>query len=366
MDALHISDVYTPVIRNTGTALYLQQFRAMFLKRVLHTFRNKIVTASQLIVPLFFTLMALIVIKTFPLNTTSPPLLLSINDFKTNYLPVTTAVNASETLNRLSRFYMDQFNDTLAKVVYVNDLPHFKSNPDLVQYLADKGKESISTYNLRYLVAADFQEMGKKIVTMAYFNNQAYHSPAITLANMASAILKFIANSSMINYDMTNHPLPKTNANIIDDQMNQGFQGFTLAFNVCFGMAFLASSFSLFLVKERAMKAKHIQFVSGVRVVNFWLSTFCWDMINYIIPAIVLIICFAAFGIGQYVDDLRFFDIFLLFVLYGWAMLPFMYLWSFLFQVSSTAYVWITMFNIISGHYGLLFSLYSFLLFPCF
>ncbi|XP_041362406.1 phospholipid-transporting ATPase ABCA3-like [Gigantopelta aegis] len=342
-------DLRTPVSHNWGTALYLQQFWAMFLKRVLHTFRNKVMTASQLIVPLFFTISALIVIKTLPETSTSPSLILTANDFKSNFLPYTTPVNASGNLKTLSSTYRDQFKSSMTKVVYVNDLPQFKTHPDVVKYLTEKGEESISTYNLRYVLAADFQQAGKKTKVVAYFNNQAYHSPAITLASMASAFIRFIANNSMVDFEMSNHPLPRSNASKLNDEMTQGFQGFMLAFNVCFGMAFLASSFAVFLVKERATKAKHIQFVSGVRAVNFWLSTFCWDFINYIIPAVLLIVCFAAFGTGQYVDDYRFFDILLLFVMYGWAMLPFMYLWSFLFQVSSTAYVWITMFNIISG-----------------
>ena len=41
-------------------------------------------------------------------------------------------------------------------------------------------------------------------------------------------------------------------------------------------------------------------------------------------------------------------------MLYGWAVIPFVYVQSFLCNVASTAYVWITVFNIFSGTYSLL------------
>lgn len=55
-------------------------------------------------------------------------------------------------------------------------------------------------------------------------------------------------------------------------------------------MASLASTFALLLVSERAIKAKHVQFVSGVYVVNFWLSALLWDIINFLIPCALMLV----------------------------------------------------------------------------
>ena len=65
-------------------------------------------------------------------------------------------------------------------------------------------------------------------------------------------------------------------------------------------MAFLASSFVVFLVQEEASKAKHLQFVSGIGPVGYWTASFAWDMINYLIPVTLIIIIFAAFDIPAY------------------------------------------------------------------
>lgn len=67
-----------------------------------------------------------------------------------------------------------------------------------------------------------------------------------------------------MSYSITtvNHPLPRTAADQINDALTKDVEGFTISFNMMFGMAFLSSSFVLFLVKERESRAKHIQFVS--------------------------------------------------------------------------------------------------------
>lgn len=73
-----------------------------------------------------------------------------------------------------------------------------------------------------------------------------------------------------------------------------------LSFNILFGMAFLASSFVVFLVQERSNKAKHVQFVSGVDPLSYWTSAYAWDMINFLFPAVSLLILLAAFDVPAY------------------------------------------------------------------
>lgn len=71
---------------------------------------------------------------------------------------------------------------------------------------------------------------------------------------------------------------------------HRGQTGFAIAINLLYGMASLASTFALLLVSERAIKAKHVQFVSGVYVVNFWLSALLWDIINFLIPCALMLV----------------------------------------------------------------------------
>uniref|UniRef100_A0A670Y4K3 ABC transporter domain-containing protein n=1 Tax=Pseudonaja textilis TaxID=8673 RepID=A0A670Y4K3_PSETE len=114
-------------------------------------------------------------------------------------------------------------------------------------------------------------------------------------------------------------------------------------------MASLSSTFALLLVNERAIKAKHVQFVSGVYMVNFWLSALLWDLINFLTPCTLILVIFQAFDIKAFTQDNHLVDIMQIFLLYGWAIIPLMYLLSFLFSVAATAYTRLTIFNIFSG-----------------
>uniref|UniRef100_A0A8D2M1Q4 ATP binding cassette subfamily A member 3 n=1 Tax=Zonotrichia albicollis TaxID=44394 RepID=A0A8D2M1Q4_ZONAL len=130
---------------------------------------------------------------------------------------------------------------------------------------------------------------------------------------------------------------------------HRGQTGFAIAINLLYGMASLASTFALLLVSERAIKAKHVQFVSGVYVVNFWLSALLWDIINFLIPCALMLVIFQAFNVQAFTQDSHLVDVMLIFLLYGWAIIPLMYLLSFFFSVAATAYTRLTIFNILSG-----------------
>uniref|UniRef100_A0A3Q7N7J6 ATP-binding cassette sub-family A member 3-like n=1 Tax=Callorhinus ursinus TaxID=34884 RepID=A0A3Q7N7J6_CALUR len=55
-----------------------------------------------------------------------------------------------------------------------------------------------------------------------------------------------------------------------------------------------------------------------------------------------------------YITDYHFLDTMLIFVLYGWSAIPLMYLLSFLFTRSTSAYIKLVLFNYLSGIFSLL------------
>lgn len=63
----------------------------------------------------------------------------------------------------------------------------------------------------------------------------------------------------------------------------------------------------------------------------------------------VLQVIFQAFDVQAFTQDNHLVDVMLIFLLYGWAIIPLMYLLSFFFSVAATAYTRLTIFNILSG-----------------
>lgn len=88
----HLNAMSKPpaLVLNTGVTLYLQRWIAMFTKRYLHSRRHKIAIVSQLLMPLVFTLFALIAAETIPKPEDSPPLVLTTAMFDSNYAPYGT------------------------------------------------------------------------------------------------------------------------------------------------------------------------------------------------------------------------------------------------------------------------------------
>ena len=53
-----------------------------------------------------------------------------------------------------------------------------------------------------------------------------------------------------------------------------------IAIFIIVAMSFVPASFVVFLVYERGIKAKHLQFVSGLNPVMYWLANYVWDMVG--------------------------------------------------------------------------------------
>ncbi|CDQ74874.1 unnamed protein product [Oncorhynchus mykiss] len=121
---------------------------------------------------------------------------------------------------------------------------------------------------------------------------------------------------------------------------------------VIFAMSFIPASFVLFLIQERVSKAKHLQFVSGVNPTVYWVANFAWDICNYIVPCLIVIVIFLCFQQKAYVSLSNLPALILLLMMYGWSITPMMYPASFIFNVPSTAYVVLTCINLFIGING--------------
>uniref|UniRef100_A0A5F8GU53 ABC transporter domain-containing protein n=1 Tax=Monodelphis domestica TaxID=13616 RepID=A0A5F8GU53_MONDO len=140
-----------------------------------------------------------------------------------------------------------------------------------------------------------------------------------------------------------------TSVTTMEEVFLKGSRGQEIAFSLFFGMAALASSFCLLTVTERIIKAKHLQFVSGVGIINFWCSAFLWDLFIFFIPCLLLLMVFKICHMDAFVEDFHFINTLLIFLVYGWSVIPLMYLMSFFFSSSATAYAKLVVFNFFSG-----------------
>ncbi|KAM6938002.1 phospholipid-transporting ATPase ABCA1 [Lycodopsis pacificus] len=189
-----------------------------------------------------------------------------------------------------------------------------------------------------------------------WYNNKGWHAMVSFVNVMNNGLLRasLPPGPERKRHGITayNHPLNLTKEQLTEMAMMTTSVDVLVSICVIFAMSFVPASFVLFLIEERVSKAKHLQFVSGVKPILYWLANFTWDMLNYTVPATVVVLIFISFQQQSYVSETNLPALVLLLLLYGWSITPLMYPASFLFTVPSTAYVVLTSINLFIGING--------------
>ncbi|XP_018575545.1 ATP-binding cassette sub-family A member 3-like isoform X2 [Anoplophora glabripennis] len=322
-----------------GLKLLINQFLAMLMKKFLSTFRSWILLIIQIMMPVLFLIIAMVVARNQKRTGDLPALGIDLTRFKN---PVTVVE--------------DNPNSTYTKT-YLDILKDLSYDFEVIDNITDRmlslTAEASVRVRLNYIVGASFGDIetgGTKIPHItAWFNNDPYHSPAISLSLALNAMFRQMLECDDCSIKFTNHPMPYTAEVQVKQLLSGQSMGFQLAFNLGFSMAFVSSFYVLFVVRENVSKSKHLQFVSGAKVLVFWLTSALCDMFTYLVTIAAVLItltCFQENGFKTVEDIGR---MFLIFFYFGWAFLPMLYIAGYFFDVPSTGYTRMTMFSTFTG-----------------
>ncbi|CAL1285567.1 unnamed protein product [Larinioides sclopetarius] len=198
-----------------------------------------------------------------------------------------------------------------------------------------------------------FRKIAVRNIAKVWYNNKGYHSMPTYVNSLNNAILranlpKSKGYPSAYGITVINHPMTDTSYLLSKDQILQGTD-VLIAIFIIVAMSFVPASFVLFLVYERYTKAKHLQFVSGVDAIVYWVANYFWDMCSYVVPATCCVLILLIFDIPAYTSHKNFPAVVSLFLIYGWSITPVMYPVSFLFKEPSTAYIFLIVINLFVG-----------------
>uniref|UniRef100_A0A8C8M6A1 P-type phospholipid transporter n=1 Tax=Oncorhynchus tshawytscha TaxID=74940 RepID=A0A8C8M6A1_ONCTS len=186
-----------------------------------------------------------------------------------------------------------------------------------------------------------------------WYNNKGWHAMVAFMNVANNAILRahLPRNVDPMQYGITaiNHPLNLTKEQLSEVTVLKTSVDAVTAICVIFAMSFIPASFVLYLIQERVTKAKHLQFVSGVSPLVYWLANFFWDMMNYSLSTAMVVGIFLAFDKKCYTSPTNLPALVLLLFLYGWSVTPMMYPMSYIFNIPSTAYVSLSCINLFIG-----------------
>lgn len=158
-----------------GYTLTVNQAYAMLKKKMLYTMRNWLMFAIQLIIPICFMIITILMVRTWNGYISLPSMNVDIR----SYRRTTTLLRTHDITPDLNEM-ADNYESIFA------DLPENHQ----VRRIADDVEETLlsnSKNGGEFLVTAEFQNSG----ITAWFNNQPYHVAPLSLNLIHNAMIKY-------------------------------------------------------------------------------------------------------------------------------------------------------------------------------
>ncbi|CAH8434458.1 unnamed protein product [Schistosoma turkestanicum] len=196
------------------------------------------------------------------------------------------------------------------------------------------------------------------ISSVAYLNllqNFQYRMVLSIGLNELSKQNKFIIDHNNVVYPtnsgiiITNHPLPYPDASEYAKNSVDIKADFLLSLFLILALSFIPASFISLPVYERNNNSKHLQNLSGLQPFIYWSINYIHDYATYLISSSLCILIIVIYGNSAYIQSDAIYPFILTIYLYGLAMVSLIYLASFLFKSSSTAFVLMCGLNLVIG-----------------
>ncbi|GLH10672.1 Protein white [Gryllus bimaculatus] len=322
----------------------------MFMKKALALLRGWVLLLVHFLLPVLFLIIAILMGRMWEVVTTLPSRDISLQEYTE---PRTVLAKPNGFSNQIVSDFINTASENYKNTAKDSNLTLLEDeNPErrVHLYLLDEFRKNEAETRRSLIAGASLDVNNTFANFVGWFNDQPYHSAPLALNLLYNAFLKAVD----VSLDLINYPLPYTHesqASLIENGNSIGFQ---IAFNFGFSMAFVASYYILFPIKERISKAKHLQFVSGVNVIVFWGVHLLCDFVSFLLPALGVIITLAAFQEDGFATFSQLGRTFAVLLCFGWAMLPLMYLSSFFFTIPASGYTRMAIFNLFIGNAGLM------------
>ncbi|GBG84246.1 hypothetical protein CBR_g38217 [Chara braunii] len=237
-------------------------------------------------------------------------------------------------LSAILDFDIDRYGPFLNQLLHVDAFTKDKSK---MQHKVRRDRKSVTGKN----------GYGMVVPLTIMHNTSSDHALPAMLTELAQAQIRALRNDSKASLKVRSHPLPLTKNEALQIQT---FLTVLAALFVLIPFCYLAASFAVFVVKERTVKAKHLQLVSGVNVYEYWCAAYTWDLINYFVIASITMLVFLIYQDQAFTGTAsKGLGAFLLMMLFGASSIPLSYCYSFLFKNSASAQVAIAGFHFIAG-----------------
>ena len=206
----------------------------------------------------------------------------------------------------------------------------------ILSHREDYAASQIGAYSINSLAFS--AKNPKSVSSLSYVihgNYSALHSGPLYASIMADTVLKTINPDASITVSL--FPLPNTytqRARLSNFNVN------LVVIFILLAVPYVPAAFATFIVREREVKAKHQQLVSGVSIPAYWLAAFLWDNFSYQLTVWLIVILISIFPNTKSLSGLDTIGPTIgLLILFGSAISGFTYLLSFCFSSPSGAQI---------------------------
>ncbi|KAJ4767254.1 ABC transporter A family member 1 [Rhynchospora pubera] len=323
--------------------------RALFIKRVVSARRDSRTVMFQVIIPAVFLLFGLTFLRLKP-HPDQNSIILTTEYFN----PLLGGGGGGPIPFNLSMPIALQVASNLRGGWIQNQEPRSFRFPDSEKVLRDAiiaagptlGPALISmseflitslneSYQSRYgaVVMDDMDDNGGVGYTVLH-NSSCQHAGPTYINVVNAALLRVATGDINMTIQTSNHPLPMT---ISQKSQLHDLDAFSASIIVGMAFSFIPASFAVAIVKEREVKAKHQQLISGVSILSYWISTYIWDFVSFLFPTSLALVLFFIFGLTQFIGIGCLVPTIIIFLGYGLAVASSTYCLTFLFSDHSVA-----------------------------
>ncbi|KAF5277493.1 hypothetical protein FQR65_LT03830 [Abscondita terminalis] len=313
-------------------SMFFNQLIAMLMKRGLSVIRSWLLFFIQNFMVVFFLIIAVILARRTNINNHLPDMAITLNSYLN---PVTLVTEVGDNP------YAESFKNLINREKHI--LVDWKDQ-NMSSMIINQTIENPTGVRKRFISGATFNNDS----ITGWFSNQPYHASPLCLQLLMNAVLqKEISTNHSIEF--RHYPLPFQLDTRLKNLIRGTNFGFQIALNLGFSMAFVSAFYVMFYIKERSCKAKHMQYVSGVSVLPFWIASFICDILTFIFTSSLILYTLLVFHEDGFSSFAELGRIFFVLLLLGYSVLPSMYIASYFFDIPSTGFTRISLMNIFSG-----------------
>jgi len=327
------------------------QFGAMFRKRFQYARRDRKTICCNVLLPVLLLVTGLALMKLFPLPP-PPEILLDVSQYHQghNYVPFNVSFGAKlpppdfrTNAQSLPARIPTGLNNTCAPDWNPRDIPDGSNLRGLSTWLLDHQRDNATS--MFGAVQYSHYDLDHSVEYTILTNSTAKHGPGVFMNLVNQDVYRVSSGNANGTIRVRSHPFAFTSGfvDILDTVASVD-----ASMSIVIAFSFIPASVAIFIVREREISAKHQQLISGASIVTYWISSYTWDLVIYLIPWAASCITVWAFNIAAFEGD-NLYALSLLFLLYGCAIIPFTYLVSFLFESHSTAQNIVLILNFITG-----------------